>query len=111
MTTNPVQDIDTRYIRQIQQQQIELALIKAERDTAMRDRDRAQAHSDAMAKLVEALLASLRPYGFSRKRFVFAIRRAARTVPDREPDSLQHAVLFEGSNRILGGQSLGGARL
>ncbi len=85
MTTNPVQDIDTRYIRQIQQQQIELALIKAERDTAMRDRDRAQAHSDAMAKLVEALLASLRPYGFSASGSCspFAARRAPSRTASR----------------------------
>jgi hypothetical protein len=111
MTKNPVHDIDTRYIRQIQQQQIELALIKAERDTAVRDRDLARARSEAMAKLVDALLTSLRPYGFSRKRFVFAIRRAARAVPDHEPDSLQHTVLFDGSNRILGTQAPGRARL
>ncbi|MCJ2056779.1 hypothetical protein MKL09_09445 [Methylobacterium sp. J-048] len=110
MIKSPVQDIDTQYIRRIQQQQIELALIKAERDTAVRDRNLARAHSEAMTKLVDALLASLRPYGFSRKRFVFAIRKAARAIPDREPDSLQHAVLFDGSNRVLGGQPSGGLR-
>ena len=107
MPKTPVHDIETHYTRRIQQQQIELALIKAERDAAVRERDLARARSEAMAKLVDAVLGSLRPYGFSRKRFVFAIRKAARAIPDREPDSLQHAVLFDGSNRILGGQPSG----
>ena len=48
MTKTPVHDIDTQYIRRIQQQQIELALTKVERDTAVRDRDLARAHSEAM---------------------------------------------------------------
>ncbi|MHC2106321.1 hypothetical protein [Methylobacterium sp.] len=106
MTTSPVHDIDTKYIRQIQQQQIALALITAERDAAVRERDLARARSEASTKLIEALSASLRPFGFSRKRFLSAIRRAARTVPDQGPDSLQHTVLFDGSNRILGARPL-----
>jgi len=110
MTKNPVHDIDTRYIRQIQQQQIALAVIEAERDAALRDRDQARARSDAMAKLIDALLGSLRPYGFNRKRFLSAIRKAAGTVPDQGPDALQHAVLFDGSNRILGARPLGRVR-
>jgi hypothetical protein len=107
MTKNPVHDLDTRYIRQIQQQQIALAVIRAERDAALRDRDQARARSDAMATLVDALLGSLRPYGFSRKLFLSAIRKAAGAVPDQGPDSLQHAVLFDGSNRILGTRPFG----
>lgn len=107
MTKNPVHDLDTRYIRQIQQQQIALAVMRAERDAALRDRDQARARSDAMATLVDALLGSLRPYGFSRKLFLSAVRKAAAAIPDQGPDSLQHAVLFDGSNRILGTRPLG----
>ena len=102
MTKNPVHDIETKYIRRIQQQQLELALIKAERDAALRDRELAQARSQAMGTLVDALSGSLRPFGFDRKRFLAAIRIAARAIPDHGPAALQHNVLFEGSNRLLG---------
>jgi hypothetical protein len=106
MTKNPTYDVDTKYIRQIQHQQIELALLKAERDAALRDRDLAQARSKALNTLVDALLGSLRPYGFGRKRFLSAIRQAARSVPDQGPDSLQHSILLEGSNRVLGNKAI-----
>ncbi|MBA9065516.1 MULTISPECIES: hypothetical protein [Methylobacterium] len=101
--TNAVHAIDTTYIRRIQQQQIELTLLRAERDAALQERDLARARSEATSTLLEALLGGLRPYGFSRKRFLSAIRRAARTVPDHGPAALQHGILFEGSNRILAG--------
>jgi hypothetical protein len=101
MTKHPVHDIETKYIGQIQRQQLELALIKAERDAALRDREIAQARSQAMGILVDALSGSLRPFGFDRKRFLAAIRKAARSVPDHGPAALQHTVLFEGSNRVL----------
>ena len=52
----PFMPSSTKYIRQIQQQQVELALIKAERDAAVRDRDMAQARSEAMNILVDALV-------------------------------------------------------
>ena len=100
MTTR-AHDIDTKFIRQIQQQQIELTLLKAERDRALHDRALAQARCEAMSKLVDALLASFRPYGFSRKRFQSAVRRSAQTVPDHGADSAQHSVLHDGSERIL----------
>ena len=102
MIKNAISDVDTKFIRQIQHQQIELALLKAERDAALRDRDRAQAESKALNTLFDALLGSLRPYGFGRKRFLTAIRTAARSVSDRGPDSLQHIILLQGSNRALG---------
>jgi len=102
MTKNPVHDIETKYIRQIQRQQLELALIKAERDAAVRDREVTQAQSQAMSTLVDALSSSLRPFGFDRKRFLAAIRKAARSIPDHGPAAHQHNVLFEGSNRFLG---------
>ena len=102
MTNNPVHDIETKYIRQIQRQQLELALIKAERDAALRDRAVAQARSQAIGTLVDALSSSLRPFGFDRKRFLAAIRTAARSIPNNGPAALQHNVLFEGSNRLLG---------
>ncbi|WP_456684552.1 hypothetical protein [Bradyrhizobium sp. P5_C11_2] len=99
--TNAVHAIETAYIRRIQQQQVELTLLKAERDAVLRERDLARARSEATSTLIDALIGSLRPYGFSRKRFLSAIRNAARTVPDQGPAALQHGVLFEGSNRIL----------
>ncbi|SDM70935.1 hypothetical protein SAMN05216360_103174 [Methylobacterium phyllostachyos] len=101
MIKNPAHTIEVKYIRQIQQQQIELALLKAERDAAVRDRDVAQARSAAMRILIDALARSLRPYGFARKRFLMTIRKAANAVPNHGPAALQHEVLFEGSNRIL----------
>lgn len=99
--TNAINAIETTYIRRIQQQQVELTLLKAERDAVLRERDLARARSEATSTLIDALVGSLRPYGFSRKRFLSAIRRAARIVPDQGPAALQHGVLFEGSNRIL----------
>ncbi|MEE7448421.1 hypothetical protein MRF4_11640 [Methylobacterium radiotolerans] len=105
MTKNLAQDIDTKYIRQIQQQNIELAVLRAELDTAVRARAVAEARSEATNKLFDAVLASLRPYGLRRKQFVFAVRRFAAAVPDHGPAALQHTVLFEGSNRILKGGS------
>ncbi|MGN8096538.1 hypothetical protein [Methylobacterium sp. 22177] len=101
MPKNLAHDIDTKFIRQIQQQQIELSLLRAERDSAVRDRDLAQARSEGHTKLIDALLESLRPYGFSRKGFLSAIRKVAQTIPDHGVDSVQHTVLFDGSNRIL----------
>ena len=101
MTKNPAHDIESKYIRQIQRQQLELALIKAERDAALRDRDTAQAQSEAVNTLVDALSGSLRPFGFDRRRFLAAIRTAARSIPNNGPASAQHHVLFEGSNRFL----------
>jgi hypothetical protein len=101
MPKNLAHNIDTKFIRQIQQQQIELAILRAERDSAVRERDLAQARSEAHTKLIDALLESLRPYGFSRKWFLSAIRKAAQAIPDHGVDSVQHAVLFDGSNRIL----------
>lgn len=99
--TNAVHVTETKYIRRIQQQQIELNLLQAERDAALRERDLARARSEATSTLIEALIGSVRPYGFSRKRFLSAIRKAARDVPDHGPAALQHGVLFEGSKRIL----------
>jgi len=102
MIKNPAHHIEVKYIRQIQQQQIELALLKAERDSALRDRDVAQARSAAMSTLVEALTRSLRPFGFARTRFLTLIRSAAKAVPNSGSAALQHEILFAGSNRILG---------
>ena len=102
MTKNPVHDIETKYIRRIQRQQLELALIKAERDAALRDRELAQARSQAMGTLVAAVAGSVRPFGFARTRCGAALRSAARSIPDHGPAALQHNVLFEGSNRLLG---------
>lgn len=101
MTRRAIQSVDTTYIRLIQQQQIALTLIRAERDAAVRDRDRARAEATARATLLDAVLASLRPYGFGRKRFLSEIRKAARSIPNDGPEAVQHAVLFEGSKRIL----------
>ncbi|KZC02388.1 hypothetical protein AU375_01185 [Methylobacterium radiotolerans] len=101
MMTNTLHANDVKYIRQIQQQQVELTLLKAERDEALRERDLARAHAEATSTLIEALIGSMRPYGFGRKRFLSAIRKAARTVPDHGPAAMQHGILFEGSNRIL----------
>ncbi|MBY0250080.1 MAG: hypothetical protein K2X54_01640 [Methylobacterium organophilum] len=99
--TNVVHAIDTKYIRRIQQQQVELTLLKAERDAALRERDLARARSEATSTLIEALVGSVRSYGLNRKRFLAAIRKAARTVPDHGPAALQHGILFDGSQRIL----------
>ena len=101
MIKNPVQDIESKYIRQIHRQQLELALIKAERDAALHDRNMAQARSEASKILIDALSGSLRPFGFDRKRFLAAIRNATRSIPNHGPASAQHHVLFEGSNRFL----------
>ncbi|MGU3422865.1 hypothetical protein LOK46_06335 [Methylobacterium sp. NMS14P] len=106
--TNAVHAIDTKYIRRIQQQQTELTLLQAERDAALRERDLARARSEATSTLIDSLIGSVRPYGFSRKRFLAAIRKAARTVPDHGPAALQHGILFEGSNRILAASRMPG---
>lgn len=106
--TTTIHAIDTKYIRQIQQQQVELTLLQAERDAALRERDLARARSEATSTLIDALIGSVRPYGFSRKRFLAAIRKAARIVPDHGPGALQHGILFEGSNRILGASRMPG---
>ncbi|SEG68342.1 hypothetical protein SAMN04488144_1419 [Methylobacterium sp. 190mf] len=106
--TNTAHAADTIYIRRIQRQQVELTLLKAERDAALRERDLARARSEATSTLIDALIGSLRPYGFSRKRFLSAIRRTARTVPDHGPAALQHGILFEGSNRILAASRMSG---
>ncbi|MGU3387956.1 hypothetical protein ACLBYG_25900 [Methylobacterium sp. D53M] len=103
MTKNLVHDIDTKYIRQIQQQNIQLAVMRAELDRAVQARAAAEARAEATNKLFDALLTSLRPYGFRRKQFLLAVRRIAAAVPDHGPAALQHAVLFDGSNRILKG--------
>ena len=105
-TRAAAQAVDTKYIRLIQQQQIALALVRAERDSALRERDLARARSSAAATLLDAVVESLRPYGFGRKRFLARIRRAARLIPDQGPDAVQHVLLYEGSNRILGRQTL-----
>ncbi|MEE7503804.1 hypothetical protein [Methylobacterium mesophilicum] len=103
MTTR-AHDIDIKFIRQIQQQQIELTLLQTERDRALHERALAQARCEAMTKLVDALLTSFRPFGFDRKRFLASVRRAAQTVPDHAADSVQHSVLHDGSARILRAQ-------
>ncbi|MEL6065091.1 MULTISPECIES: hypothetical protein [unclassified Methylobacterium] len=105
-TRHAAHAIDTKYIRLIQQQQIELALVRAERDAALLERDLARARSNAAATLLDAVVESLRPYGFGRKRFLARIRRAARLIPNQGPESVQHALLYEGSNRILGRETL-----
>lgn len=102
MIKSPLHDIETKYIQQIQRQQLELALIKAERDAAVHDRETAEARSQALETLVDAVSSCLRPFGFDRKRFLAAIRAAARSVPDQGPAKIQHTILFEGSNRFLG---------
>lgn len=101
MMTNPVDAIEITYIRRIQQQQVELTLVRAERDAVMRERDLAQARSEATSTLIEALIGSVRPFGFNRQRFLAAIRKSARALPDHGPAALQHTILLEGSNRIL----------
>ena len=102
MTTRVAHAVDTKYIRLIQHQQIELALVRAERDAALLERDMARARSNAAVTLLDAILESLRPYGFGRKRFLARIRRAARLIPNQGPESIQHTLLHEGSNRVLG---------
>ncbi|MGU3479885.1 hypothetical protein [Methylobacterium sp. D48H] len=105
---NVVYAIDTKCISRIQQQQIALNLLKAERDIALRERDLARAQAEATSTLIEALVGSVRPYGMSRKRFLAAIRKAARTVPNHGPAALQHGILFEGSSRILAASRMPG---
>ncbi|UIN32918.1 hypothetical protein [Methylobacterium oryzae] len=77
--------------------------MRAELDRAVQARAAAEARAEATNKLFDALLTSLRPYGFRRKQFLFAVRGIAAAVPDHGPAALQHAVLFDGSNRILKG--------
>ena len=110
MTIRPIHTVDTKYIRQIQQQQIELTLIRAERDAALAERDLARARSTVAATLLDAVVESLRPYGLGRKRFLAGIRRAAGRIPDHGPESIQHTLLYEGSNRILGRKTSGPTR-
>lgn len=105
MSKSASQELDVRLIKQIQQQQIEINILKQCLDDAARDRlesgDQAKARSDAMTIVLDSLIDSLRPYGFNRKQFVTKVRKSAGTIPSEGPGSLQHGVLLEITNKIL----------
>lgn len=61
----------------------------------------AEAREDAVRIVLKALITSLRPFGFDRKRFMRCIREEAEEVPASGPRSVQHAVLLSECRRVL----------
>ena len=105
MSKSVSQELDIRLIKQIQQQRIEIDILKKRLGDEARDRqgslDHAEARSDAMTIVLEALIGSLRPYGFNRKRFVTNVRNLAGAIPSEGAASLQHATVFAVTNKVL----------
>ncbi len=63
---------------------------------------RAEARTDAVRIVLDAVLASLRVWGLDRRRFQKRIAQAGRDAPVAGPGAERHAILLAEARRILG---------
>lgn len=61
----------------------------------------AEQREEAVRMVLRALIASLRPFGFDRKRFKRCIFEESQDTPDEGPASIRHNVLYQESRRVL----------
>lgn len=61
----------------------------------------AEQREEAVRMVLRALIASLRPFGFDKKRFKRCIFEEGQDTPDEGPASSRHAVLHQEGRRVL----------
>lgn len=76
--------------------------LRADLDLLARQVDEANQRTKAVGVVLNALVASLRPYGYNRAHFSYLVRLAAADLPDFGPESVQHEVLLINCRKVLG---------
>ncbi len=61
----------------------------------------AEQREEAVRMVLRALIASLRPFGFDKKRFKRCISEEGQDTPDEGPASSRHVVLHQEARRVL----------
>lgn len=61
----------------------------------------AEQREEAVRLVLRALIASLRPFGFNRQRFLRCVREEGQDTPSEGPASVRHTVLFQETRRVL----------
>jgi hypothetical protein len=61
----------------------------------------AEQREEAVRMVLRALIASLRPFGFDKKRFKRCVHEEGRDTPNEGPASIRHAVLDQEARRVL----------
>lgn len=61
----------------------------------------AEEREQAMRLVLRALITSLRPFGFSRQRFLRCVREEGRDAPTDGPASVRHTVFEQEARRVL----------
>ncbi|WP_020095013.1 hypothetical protein [Methylobacterium sp. 285MFTsu5.1] len=62
----------------------------------------ANERTEAVRSVLIALLSTLGPRAINRQAFQEAVRKVAAGVPDKGPQAVRHAVIFEEARRVLG---------
>ncbi|CAM3025199.1 hypothetical protein JHFBIEKO_3101 [Methylobacterium mesophilicum] len=61
----------------------------------------AEQREEAVRMVLRALIASLRPFGFDKKRFKRCVFEEGQDTPDEGPASIRHSVLNQEARRVL----------
>ncbi|SDN14125.1 hypothetical protein SAMN05216360_10622 [Methylobacterium phyllostachyos] len=61
----------------------------------------AEQREEAVRMVLRALIASLRPFGFDKKRFKRCVFEEGQDTPDEGPASVRHTVLNQEARRVL----------
>ncbi|MGU3287581.1 hypothetical protein [Methylobacterium mesophilicum] len=69
--------------------------------------EEASERTKAVSTVLNALIASLRPYGYNRKHFNRLIRLASADIPNSGPASVQHELLLANARKVLDKQVTG----
>jgi len=61
----------------------------------------AEQREEAVRMVLRALIASIRPFGFDKKRFKRCVFEEGQDTPDEGPASVRHSVLNQEGRRVL----------
>ncbi|WP_455975200.1 ATP-dependent helicase [Methylorubrum populi] len=61
----------------------------------------AEQREEAVRMVLRALIASLRPLGFNRKRFLRCVHEEGQDSPSQGPAAIRHTVLHQEARRVL----------
>lgn len=61
----------------------------------------AEQREEAVRLILRALIASIRPFGFDRKRFKRCVHEEGQDTPNEGPAAIRHSVLHQETRRVL----------
>lgn len=61
----------------------------------------AQQREEAVRMVLRALVASLRPLGFNRRKFLRCVREEGQDTPNEGPEAIRHTILLQEARRVI----------